>query len=119
MARRAPAAVGFTGRTRPAARAVAPAIAKKNKDEKPPPLLVKRKPRRLWRLLPPRACGRSAPRCRLAQLRARLVGGASPWPNCGGEKGQGRSKIFATPQPYYFLGGRCQGLTQALRALDT
>lgn len=101
MARRAPAAVGFTGRTRPAARAIAPSRTGIKGNRKAPPLLVKRKPRRLWRLLPPRACGRSAPRCRLAQLRARLVGGFAV-ARLRRLKRTRAQQDFATPQPYYF-----------------
>lgn len=69
-------------------------------DRKPPLFWWKRKPRRLWRLLPPRACGRSAPRCRLAQLRARLVGGFAV-AQLRRLKRTRAQQVFATPQPYF------------------
>lgn len=101
MARRAPAAVGFTGRTRPAARAVAPAIAKKNKDEKPPsfgeaeapPPLAAAPPSRLRALCPP------LPPC--AASRA-ACGGLRRGPTAAVKKDKGAARYLLRPSPIIF-----------------
>lgn len=108
MARRAPAAVGFTGRTRPAARAIAPSRTGIKGNRKAPPLLVKRKPRRLWRLLPPSACGPLPPVAALRSF-ARGLWGASPWPNCTALKRTRAQQDICYAPALLFLGGRCQG----------
>lgn len=108
MARRAPAAVGFTGRTRPAARAIAPSRTGIKGNRKAPPSFGEAEAPPPLAAAPPSACGPLPPVAALRSF-ARGLWGASPWPNCTALKRTRAQQDICYAPALLFLGGRCQG----------